>query len=461
MAPEWPEPKTLQHWPSKMISELANKVPTLLRYDSTASQVGSWGFLCEADDDDDDIIDCFKLHLDPEYADPRPDAPKAQQARRWYKDYLRCLHDYIQEVFSNSFARWNNLPVEFIFSVPTTWKNPSMISEITAIIEAAGFGGDGLHHRVKIGLTEAEAAAVYASRQQMDKDDVILVCDAGGGTTDVNTLKMRSEKGRATDLFPLSWTEGRPIGSTLIDIQFHRMICDRLERIRDKIDGQPAALAHQMMHGRFERMKCTYGTPASLAIPTMPLAVPGLPSDFTSAEAHVEDAKMIIKQEELAALFDVQIDRLLDLMDEQLRRLEQKDSRAQISYLVLSGGLGSSPYVRQRLKSFFEFGMGSSRANTQDVSILTVAEPQLAVVQGLVMERIQFISRGEAVFKQRCCRISYGVKCLREYNPTNPRHMGQDIILDKRDGKRYIDDQIDWFVKQVRDPDTFFFIAIF
>ena len=168
MAPDWPEPRALQHWPGKMISELANKVPTLLQYDETTRIVKGWGFLCDQESEDADIIGYFKLHLDPAYRDPRPDAPKLEQARKWFTDYLRCIHDHIEDTFSNSFPRWRTQKTEFVFSVPTTWKNPSMIAETEKLIEAAGFGRDGADHRVVIGLTEAEAAAVYASKQQFE-----------------------------------------------------------------------------------------------------------------------------------------------------------------------------------------------------------------------------------------------------------------------------------------------------
>ncbi len=168
MGPGWGEPKTLQHWPGKMINELANKVPTLLQYAEGSKSVKNWGFLCDQEDEEADILACFKLHLDPEYRDPRPDAPKRKEVKQWFKDYLRSLHDHIEEFFSNSYPRWRSQRTSFVFSVPTTWRNPAMIAATKSIIEDAGFGSDGLDHRVEIGLTEAEAAAVYASKQQFE-----------------------------------------------------------------------------------------------------------------------------------------------------------------------------------------------------------------------------------------------------------------------------------------------------
>ena len=168
MGPSWPGPKTFQRWPGKMYSELSNKVPTLLQYEENSRDVKAWGFLCDQDSGDGDVQDYFKLHLDPGYHDPRPDAPTLEEARQLFQDYLRCLHDYIEEFFTNSFPRWKTQRTEFTFSVPTTWKNPGMVAETERIIRNAGYGEDGPNHRARIGLTEAEAAAVYASRTQFE-----------------------------------------------------------------------------------------------------------------------------------------------------------------------------------------------------------------------------------------------------------------------------------------------------
>ena len=186
MGPDWAEPKTLQHWPGKMINELANKVPTLLQYKEGSREVKAWGFLCDQESEDTDIIATFKLHLDPAYVDPRTDAhvPTLEDARQWFQDYLRCLHDHIEGYFSDAFPRWKIQRTEFVFSVPTTWKSASIIAETERLIKGAGYGGDGVNHRAGIGLTEAEAAAVYASKQQFE---VSLLCISMDGTGFVNT----------------------------------------------------------------------------------------------------------------------------------------------------------------------------------------------------------------------------------------------------------------------------------
>ena len=65
------------------------------------------------------------------------------------------------------------------------------------------------------------------------------------------------------------------------------------------------------------------------------------------------------------------------------------------------------------------------------------------------MERVQAISRCAVIFRERCCRASYGVLCLEEYNPERTAHIMSQVSVDPRDGKKWAEDQIDWFVKQV------------
>ncbi len=166
-----------------MISELENKVPTRLQYKDNTREVKAWGFLCDQESEDTDIVEYFKLNLDPEYVDPRTEAdvPTLEDARGWFQDYLRCVYDYIKQYFSDAFP---GRRTEFVFSVPATWKDVSVIAEMERLIKGAGYG-DGINHRARIGLTEGEAAAVSASQQQFEvcfsKPQTIKIASANTG----------------------------------------------------------------------------------------------------------------------------------------------------------------------------------------------------------------------------------------------------------------------------------------
>lgn len=162
-------------------------------------------------------------------------------------------------------------------------------------------------------------------------------------------LQLSSSRGEPTQLQQLSWVEGRSIGSALIDIRFHHIVSDRLNRVRDYLHGEPDHIAEKMMQGRFERFKCSYGTAASSAIPTIPLEVPGLGPGMHFPNVNIEDSTMMITRyvvsvanekqvietlkyarEELKKLFDYQIDRMLSLINEQFDRMQKKLPRTQI-----------------------------------------------------------------------------------------------------------------------------------
>ena len=115
MGPEWPEPRTIQHWPGLVGSELANKVATAVAYDGRTGALVSWGFMVDLDNNDLQTEMLFKLYLDPQHRDAFRDAPTLDEARMWYRDYLSCLYQTICQFFSDSFPRWESKNVEFCF----------------------------------------------------------------------------------------------------------------------------------------------------------------------------------------------------------------------------------------------------------------------------------------------------------------------------------------------------------
>ena len=112
----------------------------------------------------------------------------------------------------------------------------------------------------------------------------------------MNVLQLKSSRGEPTQLQQLSWVEGRSIGSALIDLNFHHIVSDRLNKIRDYLEGEPDDIADKMLRGRFERFKCSYGTAASSAMPTIPLEVPGLRPGGHFPNVNIEDSTMRINR---------------------------------------------------------------------------------------------------------------------------------------------------------------------
>ncbi|KAL3469292.1 hypothetical protein BJX99DRAFT_78386 [Aspergillus californicus] len=449
--PNWPQPKPIQHWPGLVGSQIATKVPSHIRY-STQSNSIKWGFQCEddstrsssssvnlhaQDDPGGEMKQYFKLNLDPAFTDSRQNAPTREEAMKYFRDYIRAVYGYVLDYFRKTLPRSEGLRVEFVFSVPTTWKDPRMVEELRAAVEFGENGDRGLHRAV-IGLTEAEAAGVYVSGLHYQKDDVILVCDAGGGTTDVNVLKLVSAPGEPTIYHPLGFVEGKPVGSVFIDLGVHNLLCSKLSPIKSALSGSIEDTASQMMHGRFERFKCSFGVEGE-DLSALQLEVPTTVVDPHFPEHGVHNGRMFISGDEMRQIFDEKISDLFDLLDDQIRRLKETHPAEKISFLVLSGGFGSCPYVQRQLTTRYE-------SSPTSIKVLTVDEPQLAVVLGQVLHRIQQLRSGPTVFQHLYAPVSYGVICDWVYDPKV--HVGEPTRYDERNGKTYAIGQIDWIVLQ-------------
>ena len=154
------------------------------------------------------VRDRFKLFLDPLFLEKLSETCKVEDldliptyddVKMWFEDFLTKLYEYIVAYMTKYFhlKDWEAARVVYSFSVPTTWNSRiNVVKTFEDIIRKAGFG-KGEQHSVKIELTEAEAAAVHTARKWKDhravgaskeldgirQGNVLMVCDAGGGTT--------------------------------------------------------------------------------------------------------------------------------------------------------------------------------------------------------------------------------------------------------------------------------------
>ena len=113
--------------------------------------------------------------------------------------------------------------------------------------------------------------------------------------------------------------------------------------------------------------------------------------------------------------------------------------------MILSGGLGSSTYVRDRLQQDL---LAQSHPSAARIRIIQAPDPQLVVVKGLLLDRMQRLNTGNtSVLLSRKARASYGVLCKVKYNAAI--HFNEDLQKDAIDGEMYAMGQIDWLIKKV------------
>jgi hypothetical protein len=207
------------------------------------------------------------MSLDPVYKRPAG-GPSHEDACKWYRDYLASIRVHTLRFLNDSFDNFEHKCVEFVFSVQTvsdtyrdrehlsvtdaneTWLDPRLINQIEEKIEAAGFGCRP-NERAHITPTEAEAAAVYALGSGMTEGQTFVVCDAGGGTMEVNAVKVKSTA--PMELEALSYTEGLAVGSTAIEFKVKKLLESRLNHVVRFHDGELEAISDRVMCNSFWR----------------------------------------------------------------------------------------------------------------------------------------------------------------------------------------------------------------
>ena len=295
-------PKIIQRWPGKPGSH--DKVPSTIYYPPAKPFVTDWGFPCQHTDGKKEW---FKPYLNPgrfqsiasmgQRQTGSQDLPACPEARKWFRDYMGCLYKHISRAIQETSGPWGAKRIEFVFSLPCTFSKLSIPRDIRDLLVQAGFERGGAQHTVQIGLTEPEAAAVYTLKDTPIPYRVgenVLVCDAGGGTTDLAILEIVGYQNARMELRELTVVEGQNVGSTSIDIAFERMVEKRLKWVRPKLDEQTA---WSMMHGaEYIAWKCDFGEPESRGQGTFAVTVPGVGTDFNDDRARIRNGKMRFSQ---------------------------------------------------------------------------------------------------------------------------------------------------------------------
>lgn len=205
-----------------------------------------------------------KILLDP--SQPRPNfvQPKKTTLPRGKKpidivtDYLTALRAYTLLTLARRLGQEAIAAthIEFLLTVPAVWSDKARQMTLEAAVRAGlgstqaggdnanGSGGGGGGLRL---MTEPEAAAEYALRSirpnSMKVGDCFTVCDAGGGTVDLISLKI-------TSLVPLQLNEiaigaGALCGAVYLDRRFEDFVRDTLGR--DTYEHMSNRAKQQMM----------------------------------------------------------------------------------------------------------------------------------------------------------------------------------------------------------------------
>ncbi|SPJ84068.1 related to hsp70 protein [Fusarium torulosum] len=465
MTPRTP-PQVISNWPGDG-GQNERKVPTVLIYNPDGITVSSWGFICAEDDGVPGKVrrECFKIFLD----DATLAAVRQQglvntprstvEARRFVTDYLGKIYMHVKETVESEMGRrsWKDKTVTFLFSVPTTWESLDIINVFKGCIRDAGFESGGVDHSALVDLTEAEAAAVTTLKTSpipFECGSLFLTVDAGGGTTDLALMRITSIDGELPQMSQVTAVNGFGVGGTLIDLSFIRLVQQRLAAYPDVHSQLQHDIAVRMSRSPyFVTLKHKFGQRVWMQSSILKVQMEGVSRDFSHAGLGIDKGCMLFSREEIQSLFDVQVQSIIKRIDEQLGWVTQNASGEQVKYMILSGGLGSSVYVRETIQQMFT---NNPHPSATEIAVVPCREPQLAVARGLLFSHQQRWENDRMpVIVSHIARASYGVIVQQLYSPA--QHFGEDIRDDPYErNKRWAVNQVQWLIKKgdIVYPDT-------
>lgn len=300
--------QVIYNWPG-CSTRNEQKVHTCLIYGKNQKKPSSWGFLCEdSEEPDAQRREFFKIFLDKmnlleAQIKGLQGAPESiEQAQQFVTDYLHQVYVHVKSTIEHQtgvgpFTGWNDLAVEFIFSVPTTWRSLEVINIFKAAIKDAGFGTEGPKHTAAVELTESEAAAVATIKSttiSFEKDDIFLTVDAGGGTTDFALMQVVDAREPFPALKQLTQVDGVGIGSTLIDRAFLELVEDRIFPYSDLAEQLPPDCIENLVRSdKFKTTKHKFGEKVYSAA-TYKLPMEGMGFKFNHKGAGIESGRFLV-----------------------------------------------------------------------------------------------------------------------------------------------------------------------
>ncbi|KAI9496191.1 hypothetical protein BDB00DRAFT_809414 [Zychaea mexicana] len=359
------------------------------------------------------LLSHFKLHLDDSLH--RPPLENGLTPVQAVADYLAALHQHTVQELTRGFAK-NYHPDTFRYclTVPALWSDRAKHMMRQAAIQAGLIAPSDPSDRLVL-ISEPEAAALYceetmADQVQLQDNDRIMVCDAGGGTVDLIVFQVNfssspssTEEGdgdettsvrKKRQLKEVTKGMGESCGSVFLDDKYHDLLEAKLgTHVMSKI--QPREMNDLMdqfidsIKPEFDGIDDHYVTlPRSVELEDLPASLRDY-DDGSLDEGTIKLSADELKQQ----VFDPIIDKVLSLIEHQYQQIPD----GQLNYLFLVGGFGSSNYLYQRIQQVFQ--------DTKVNQIVCPAErAALAVVRGAAYYGIH-----PQVVVSRVSRRTYGI----------------------------------------------------
>ncbi|KAJ5347015.1 actin-like ATPase domain-containing protein [Penicillium brevicompactum] len=356
-------------------------------------------------------------------------------------EYLRHLVLHVNETLQRRFGdAAKSLEIIFVLTVPAVWSDKAKDATLQAAIMA------GINSNQISLVSEPEAAALHSLRtiqpNSITKEDVLVVCDAGGGTVDLISYKVKEVDplsleeatqgtGEIIDdrvpqlnhLFLIS--KGAVCGSLLLDERFERVLMKKvgLQNYQSlPIKSKEAALSFWR-----DMVKPTFGEESDCDFLDVDHFVP-LPGAADQPDKNIDGGFVQFEGFEIEEIFEPIVSRVEELVRGQLEKISR--NRLNAKAIVLVGGFGSSRYLLQRLKG-----------SNPSIIVLQPPNAWASVVSGAVLRGLE----GNRV-ETRISRRWYGVSASTPFDKA--RHAKRQKHWSDIEEHWVVQDSMTWYIKK-------------
>lgn len=432
----WPVSKTIRE------GESSDKVPTKLRYNGDDVE---WGFSIPITAPQDEVIEWFKLDLDPSLqamgqAVGADGARGGRNVDKLVTDYISALGDHLmytlREKLGDSIVK--STPLEFVVTVPAIWSD--LAKDRTKKACQAASGLSGTKQPVHL-VSEPEAAAIYALHgldpHGLQIGETVVVVDAGGGTVDLISYTITGLK-PILEVQEAAPGSGALCGSTFLNMRFAKYLKAKLGK-EEGFDDEVLAEAMEVFEKKVKRQfALNVGPDETYTIPVGGLA--------NNKALGITRGRFALKASDLQTIFEPVVLEVIRLVKEQIT-----SSNVPIRAVLLVGGFGASNYLKERLRN----------AVDKKIQIMQPPNAWQAVVQGAVMKGLANSAPEDLTMvkiKNRKARKHYGTEWRTRYDEKAHSHLKHKRQWCGLDGCYKIH-AMEWFIQrndQVSENEPFY-----
>ncbi|KAH7037325.1 uncharacterized protein B0I36DRAFT_313800 [Microdochium trichocladiopsis] len=344
----------ITEWPGAG-SYTKQKIPTVLYYDQYQKVVG-WG---------PDIADAlaptgypkpgvqkvewFKLQLmlsGNTYIDPinLPPLPPGKSEIDVAADYLfklrQAMRAALQKTLGDVFIR-EERNIRYYLTVPAIWNDAGKAATRAAAIQA-GFLRDENDNRLTL-VSEPEAASLFCAKTgllNLQIHDAILIVDCGGGTVDLIAYEV--EEQNPFTVAECTAGSGDSCGSTALNRNFSNILRTKIRKMKLPDGSRTAGRVYAKCIMDFEnRIKADFRNNGQKWAVDV-----GIEAEFP--EAGIEEGYMTFTNEEILQCFEPVVNRILELVRNQIVAIQAQNRTLQ--NILVVGGFGASEYLFQQIK---------------------------------------------------------------------------------------------------------------